>query len=348
MSNNVTGIYKITSEITQKFYIGSSITIGKRWTAHLWRLRNQKHGNRYLQNHVNKYGIEDLKFSVLEIIPSNPDGHTKEYIDALLEKEKYYIEKLKPEFNIAPVGYSPAGKKFDGSKYYVYNKKDDLYVTRYNIDGRAVYFGSYKQEADVIKRIEFLNGLSRDELFLERAKIEPKYYHYNKSLKAYAVRMEIDRKGISFNHFEKEEDAIKEVKFLKTLSKKELIEYSLKIREQTKQKQKGYRYNEKTKKYNVAISIDTKQYHLSSYIKEEDAIEKVKYLRTLSREKLYELIKIKADSKQPPKYYSINNKNGKYQVAYPVDGKNKKFGAYFTEKEAQEKVASLKVLYPLS
>lgn len=348
MSNNVTGIYKITSEITQKFYIGSSINIGKRWYAHLWRLRNKKHGNKYLQNHVNKYGIEDLKFSVLEIIPSNPEGHTKEYINALLEKEEYYIETLKPEFNIAPVGYSPAGTRLKGSKYYIYNKKDNIYVVVYYLDGERSYFGSYKEEAQAISRVDFLKSLNRDELLIERAKIEPKYYHYNKSLKAYAVRMEIDRKGISFNHFAKEEDAIKEVEFLKTLSKKELIEYSLKIREQTKQKQKGYRYNEKTKKYTVAISIDTKQYHLSSYVKEDDAIAKVKYLRTLSREELYELIRIKSESKQPPKYYSINSKNGKYQVTYPVDGKNKKFGAYFTEKEAQEKVASLKVLYPLN
>lgn len=85
----ISGIYKIESIIKpEKIYIGSAINIGNRWRGHLSRLRKNRHMAK-LQNHVNKYGIEDLKFSVIEECSN----------ECLLNREQYYIEELKPWFN---------------------------------------------------------------------------------------------------------------------------------------------------------------------------------------------------------------------------------------------------------
>ena len=58
------GIYKITNNINNKFYIGSSKNITKRFKEHKWRLKNNKHPNNKLQNSWNKYGEENFKFEV--------------------------------------------------------------------------------------------------------------------------------------------------------------------------------------------------------------------------------------------------------------------------------------------
>lgn len=64
------GVYCITSKCNGKKYIGSTTMnkgFGKRWYEHIIRLKKNKHCNRHLQNHVNKYGLQDLSFSILEI-----------------------------------------------------------------------------------------------------------------------------------------------------------------------------------------------------------------------------------------------------------------------------------------
>jgi group I intron endonuclease len=60
------GIYKIQSQLKPElFYIGSSVNIQKRWQQHKQRLKAHRHENQKLQNHADKYGISDLKFTVL-------------------------------------------------------------------------------------------------------------------------------------------------------------------------------------------------------------------------------------------------------------------------------------------
>ena len=55
------GIYCIESFINGKKYIGSSVDLSKRvFDGHIKSLEKGNHHNRHLQNHVNKYGIDDL------------------------------------------------------------------------------------------------------------------------------------------------------------------------------------------------------------------------------------------------------------------------------------------------
>ena len=58
----------LTSKVNGKRYIGSASRICDRWINHKFDLKNNKHHSIHLQNHYNKYGEDDLIFSVIEII----------------------------------------------------------------------------------------------------------------------------------------------------------------------------------------------------------------------------------------------------------------------------------------
>jgi len=96
------GIYIIYSNSnSSKFYIGSAVCLSMRYNRHLRELRKKKHFNRHLQSHVNKYGINDLIFQVIEYCEK----------DQLLIREQFYFNLLKPTFNINPTAASRAGAK---------------------------------------------------------------------------------------------------------------------------------------------------------------------------------------------------------------------------------------------
>lgn len=98
-------IYMINSICKPKmFYIGSTVNWVKRRSMHKRWLERNKHSNTILQNHVNKYGIEDLVFSVIEKF----DFISKEH---LLNTEQRYLDVLKPLFNISKVAGSCLGMK---------------------------------------------------------------------------------------------------------------------------------------------------------------------------------------------------------------------------------------------
>jgi len=84
-------IYKITNVLNKKFYIGSSIRFTYRKKQHIYDLRKNTHCNRYLQNAWNKYGERNFIFEIIEDNISEKD---------LLEREQYYLDFLKPEYNI--------------------------------------------------------------------------------------------------------------------------------------------------------------------------------------------------------------------------------------------------------
>jgi group I intron endonuclease len=96
------GIYKIQSiSKSERYYIGSAINIEQRWRLHLHHLRKNCHGSIFLQRHFNKYGIDDLQFSILYICD-------KKY---LVETEQYCLDLYNPLFNLCKKAYSPLGIK---------------------------------------------------------------------------------------------------------------------------------------------------------------------------------------------------------------------------------------------
>jgi len=99
---NFVVIYKITTKTGGKIYIGSAANFHKRTLAHINLLTRLKHPNTILQNHVNKYGIKDLDFIILEIVMFKSD---------LINREQFYIDKFKPKLNIMKKAGSVLGYK---------------------------------------------------------------------------------------------------------------------------------------------------------------------------------------------------------------------------------------------
>jgi len=98
-------IYKITSKVhPERIYIGSTLNFYDRVRRHRGQLKNQKHHNIKLQSHVNKYGIEDFMFEILERI----EFFSKEQV---IGREQYYIDTLKPYLNINIIADSSIGVK---------------------------------------------------------------------------------------------------------------------------------------------------------------------------------------------------------------------------------------------
>jgi group I intron endonuclease len=95
---NSAGVYKLQSKsYPERIYIGSGVILIKRKREHFCKLKKNQHENPMLQNHVNKYGVTDLLFRVLEYCDK----------EECLIREQYYLDLLKPYFNISKFAASP-------------------------------------------------------------------------------------------------------------------------------------------------------------------------------------------------------------------------------------------------
>lgn len=101
INKKISGIYKITNLINNKFYIGSAVSLLSRYHTHKNSFVKNKHKNQHLQNSINKYGIDNFKFEVIELCDK----------EQLLIKEQYYIDTLKPEYNICLIAGNSLGVK---------------------------------------------------------------------------------------------------------------------------------------------------------------------------------------------------------------------------------------------
>lgn len=97
------GVYKILNIITGDYYIGSSKSLKNRWRNHKWHLNKKSHHNNYLQNAWNKYGDASFVFQILEMCDDKKE--------VLLAREQYFIDALKPQYNILDKAGSRLGYK---------------------------------------------------------------------------------------------------------------------------------------------------------------------------------------------------------------------------------------------
>lgn len=96
---NQSGIYEIVNTVNGKRYIGSAKKFKIRWSKHVSALRLCKHHSRHLQAAWNKYGEAAFKF--LPILTCQPS--------MLLFYEQQLLDKVKPEYNIAPTAGNTLG-----------------------------------------------------------------------------------------------------------------------------------------------------------------------------------------------------------------------------------------------
>jgi len=117
----ISGIYKIESIINGKIYVGSAVNLKKRKQEHFYHLKLQRHHSILLQRHYNKYGEKDLKFHIIEFCEK----------EKLIEREQYYLDTLKTDFNICKIAGSSLGtirteeqrQNFSGPNNPMYGKK---------------------------------------------------------------------------------------------------------------------------------------------------------------------------------------------------------------------------------
>lgn len=111
--SNTIGIYLFTNKINNKSYVGQSLDIRRRFNKHMLRMRN--HWNYPLYNALNKYGLENFDYSILETITSNKTVDIKELTKKLNDLEVFYIQKydsFNNGYNLTVGGESIAGYKF--------------------------------------------------------------------------------------------------------------------------------------------------------------------------------------------------------------------------------------------
>lgn len=118
---NKKGVYCI--EIHGKKYIGSTCnSFRKRWYHHKSQLKYNTHFNRYMQNAYNKYGPNNTIYSIVEIV---------EDADKICEREQYYVEQMKPQFNVRTVARSNLGVKLSAeAKAKISKAKKGCYVSK--------------------------------------------------------------------------------------------------------------------------------------------------------------------------------------------------------------------------
>lgn len=157
------GIYCIINTKNQKKYIGSSKNLYRRLSTHRAYLRKGIHQNPKLQNSWNKYGEAQFQYYILEFCD----------IEALLEREQFYIDTINPYFNIirevqevkiseeSKLKMSISRKKgFERGTVKLYQMKP---IYQYDLEG------NYIQEFKSIKEAALQSGVTRSSInrFLE-------------------------------------------------------------------------------------------------------------------------------------------------------------------------------------
>lgn len=153
------GIYKITNTINNHFYIGSvrrTGTFRNRFVCHQrqferW-LDTRKNACLILFQAFEKYQIENFKIEILEIMVGDKN---------ILEREEYYINTLKPEYNICQTptksGIPNKNRKLTSewkehirakSKLYKHDSKTLQKVTKNNKDNACKI--TLKNETEIL------------------------------------------------------------------------------------------------------------------------------------------------------------------------------------------------------
>lgn len=111
------GIYRLYNIITGKSYIGSSIDLSRRFSHYysiVYMNNSLKNSSSIIFSSLLKNGYANFSLDILEYCKP----------DELYSREQYYMDKLKPEYNILPIAGSMLGfKHSEATKAKMRNSK---------------------------------------------------------------------------------------------------------------------------------------------------------------------------------------------------------------------------------
>lgn len=159
------GIYCIVNTDNQKKYVGSNKNLYQRLMKHRTYLRKNIHENKKLQNSWNKHGEDCFQYFILEFCSE----------EQLLEREQFYIDTLKPWYNLVleverlkfteETKRKMSKSRIEGFKKGTVKTYQDKTIHQYNLNGQ--YIQSFKSIKEASKRTgvtrscinRFLGGL---------------------------------------------------------------------------------------------------------------------------------------------------------------------------------------------
>jgi group I intron endonuclease len=105
------GIYAIRNTVNGKLYVGSAVSVARRWQVHRSNLKTGVHRCKPLQRAYDKYGADAFIYEVLEFVTE---------LTALVVREQHYLDTLDSHcerggYNVCPVAESRLGMKMPES-----------------------------------------------------------------------------------------------------------------------------------------------------------------------------------------------------------------------------------------
>ena len=115
-NNKKTGIYMWTNKINGDSYVGSAVNLSRRinnYFSLVFLNKELKKGNSIIYKALLKYGYSNFNLDILEYcLP-----------DEILKREQYYIDNLKPSYNILKIAGSSLGLKHSEETKQILSEK---------------------------------------------------------------------------------------------------------------------------------------------------------------------------------------------------------------------------------
>ena len=93
-------IYAIVNQTTCDMYVGSAVTVNRRWNTHRSNLRSGTHPCRHLQNAYAKYGAANFDWEIIEFVADKEN---------LIQREQFWIDFFHPAYNKRRIANSCLG-----------------------------------------------------------------------------------------------------------------------------------------------------------------------------------------------------------------------------------------------
>jgi len=139
-NKNKVVVYRWVNNVNNKTYVGSSVD----FTTRLYKYYSIKHlmeNKTHIHNALVKYGYSNFSLEILEY--SN--------IKDIIEREQYYLNILKPEYNILQIAGSSLGFKHSEKTLNFYrNEREVSNETRKNLSLAATGRILSKEDKDII------------------------------------------------------------------------------------------------------------------------------------------------------------------------------------------------------